>query len=765
VSSGVRRFWHGKACLLLICSCRDQSGEVSSTSDPAGMRQYDASASSSHLTVLDVVHSLDRCSFGHRGLLLDFGDASTEVNVNANLPHLAANEAVEIEGATWLRLRSRSVATSFYWPSILNEPSQQPIYVEARVRGISAHSMSIAIDGRPVGRWPLEKREARITLARTPGLSLEAGPHELSLRLSGGSPTGDEALVDVDWVHLGVGDSLEPYAAPTRQDVLVDPAPGGRSMQALAIRSPGFARCSGWIPADAKFEAYLAVEGDGDADVEARILVDRRAPVVLGTAHVTGAAAWSPWSVPITGLDGAGAIASIEIVVRRSSKGTRVLFGAPMVVETASPTAGADRTANGVLVVVLGSTSARALGPWGGPHSVPALTNLAAVGTTFLANRAPSSLSNAVVASMLTGLPPSALRLDGSLDRLDESITLVSDACRQGGITTAMFTADPTTGAVFGFDRGWDTFVLHDLLEDEPATRVFDDAREWLDAHRADRFFIFIDARGGHPPWDASSEDLKTMAPAGYLGFIDGPRAAEALAKARRHPSRFRDDDRVRAWALHDHALDQHDAALGGLLTELQAVGRDRDTVVIVTGDVGANEGAPVPFTDPDTLDEPVLQTPLVVRWPSWSGVAGHRLDVATSPLDLARTVVQSLGLSSPPDFQGVDLASLATGRVAPAQRPLVATRGTHYSVRWGEYVLVGVGGSELRMCDLSLDPACVADVRGTSPLALESIRRYAPFGWRRHEPPQTVPQASLDGRSLASLVRWGRLTQDAPKQ
>ena len=221
----------------------------------------------------------------------------------------------------------------------------------------------------------------------------------------------------------------------------------------------------------------------------------------------------------------------------------------------------------------------------------------------------------------------------------------------------------------------------------------------------------------------------------------------------------------MRAWALHDHALDQHDAALGSLLTELQAVGRDRDTVVIVTGDVGANEGAPVPFTDPDTLDEPVLQTPLVVRWPSWSGVAGHRLDVATSPLDLARTVVQSLGLSSPPDFQGVDLASLATGRVAPAQRPLVATRGTHYSVRWGEYVLVGVGGSELRMCDLSLDPACVADVRGTSPLALESIRRYAPFGWRRHEPPQTVPQASLDGRSLASLVRWGRLTQDAPKQ
>ena len=129
-----------------------------------------------------------------------------------------------------------------------------------------------------------------------------------------------------------------------------------------------------------------------------------------------------------------------------------------------------------------------------------------------------------------------------------------------------MFTANPTTGAAFGFDRGWDTFVAHDPLENVPATVVFDEAAQWIDAHKAGRFLLVVHARGGHPPWDASPADLKSMPPDGYLGVIEPRRAAEALAKVRKHPGRFKDDDRTRAWALFDHAIDEHDQALGRLL-------------------------------------------------------------------------------------------------------------------------------------------------------------------------------------------------------
>ncbi len=361
-----------------------------------------------------------------------------------------------------------------------------------------------------------------------------------------------------------------------------------------------------------------------------------------------------------------------------------------------------------------------------------------------------------MIASILTGLPPAALELDDGEGRLGDELTTVQEACRQGGVATAMFTADPTTGVVFGFGRGWDNFVAHDPLEDVPGTRVFDDASAWISAHSGERFFVLVHARGGHPPWDATADDLKTMPPQGYLGMIDPRRAAEALAKARKHPARFKEDDRARAWALYDHAIDEHDAALGRLLGSLRAVGRETDTAVIVTGDVAASEGAPVPFGDSDSLDEPILGTPLIVRWPTPNALAGRRVEAYTSALDLGRTVLDSLGLMPPAAFQGVDARSLAQGSVVPGQRPLAATRGARFSIRWGSYVLSGIHEHESRMCDLSLDPACIADVRGTSPLALESIRRFA-LGALSSRPHRRGLRPTLDEHTTAALVRWGR--------
>ncbi|HXN30545.1 MAG TPA: sulfatase-like hydrolase/transferase, partial [Polyangiaceae bacterium] len=574
---------------------------------------------------------------------------------------------------------------------------------------------------------------------------------------------GGDALAEIDWAHVGTDEPGPTYAAPTRGDALIDATVGNRSMRALSLRAPGFVRCSGWIPANATLETSLAAAGGGEADVEAQLLRDRRAPIVLATAQLNGASvAWTPWSVPITGLDGDGALASIQLVAKHASPSTRVLFGAPQIVAAVSSVATAPPPARGVVLVVLGSTSARSLAPWGGPHPATELARLATAGTTFMANRASSSLSTAVVASMLTGLPPQVLHLEDVDARLPQGPTTIAEACRQAGVATAMFTANPTTGPAFGFDRGWDTFVIHDPLEDVAATQVFDDAAAWIEAHNRGRFLVVVDARGGHPPWDASPDDLKSMPPAGYFGLLEPHRAAEALTKARKRPAHFKDEDRVRAWALYDRAVDAHDVALGHLLAATRAAGREDDTAVIVTGDVAASETLSVPFVDGETLDEPLLATPLVVRWPRADGLSGRRVEAPTGPEDLARTVLGALGLVPPPMFQGVDLARVAQGALVPAERPRVATFGGRFAVRWGPFVLVGVREHETRMCDLSLDPTCVADVRATSPLALEPLHRWAMDALApvAHSPfPREA--AVLDQHAIAALVRWGRPTDD----
>ncbi len=710
--------------------------------------------------LVDMTRAVGDCSFGHAGVLVDIGDPSKSSGLHPGSLRAGPEEWVERQGATWLQLRSRALSTTFYWPDIASDPSNPGIYVQARIVGIAARSASVAIDGRTVGTFPLGKGETQWLVARPASpLTLATGEHDLTLHFAGGARGAGEAVAEVEWVHVGTGDSTEPYAAPTRGDVLIDASVGGRSLPALSLRAPGFARCSGFVPADATLETWLATAGEGDADVEARIVRDRHPPIALGAAHVMGGGgAWASWSLPVAGLDGNGELASIELLAKRASKGTRVLFGQPRIVGAAALSAPSSPAARGVLLVVLGSTSARALAPWGGPHAATALTALAASGTLYTANRAPSSLGNAVVASMLTGLAPFEHGLDDPDRSLAEEVTTLQQACRQGGISTAMFTADPTTGAAFGFARGWDNFTAHDPLEDVPATRIFEEAGAWITAHAGERFFVMVHARGGHPPWDATADELKEMPPAGYVGMIDPRRAAEALAKVRKHPARFKEDDRARAWALYDHALDAHDAALGQLLGVLQAAGRESDTLTIVTGDVAANEASGVPFAESDALDEPLLATPLVVRWPRGSTLTGRRIESATSAVDLGRTVLGALGLAAPSAFGGADLGALAEQGLLAGQRPLVATRAERFSVRWGSYVLMGSHEHEARLCDLSLDPACIADVRGTSPLALESIRRFAADALStKAESKSARLRPTLDEHTRAALVRWGR--------
>ncbi|HSY25775.1 MAG TPA: sulfatase-like hydrolase/transferase [Polyangiaceae bacterium] len=757
--------------LLALGSChRSPAGTAEPSLPMTASDVPDASSPAFRPVVLDAARAPETCAFGHRGVLLDFGDSSMTASLGGGSLRLGPDENVEREGANWLRVRSHVVSASFYWPvggGTDAEDASGSAYVEARVRGLRAHAVAVAIDGKTLGTLPLAKGITRIvSLRATPPMTLAVGGHELSLHFVGGPHAGEDALAEVDWVHVGTGELAEQYPAPTHADVVTDTTVGDGSLRALSLRAPGFARCSGFIPADATLEASLATSGGGDADVEARLVLDRRAPVVLGTAHVAGrSAAWSQWSVPITGLEGRGALASLELTATRAPKGTRVLFGTPRVVAAGSVSPAAIAPARNVVVVVIGSTSAKALAPWGGGHAVPEMARVASAGVTFLANRASTSLANGVVASILTGMPPFGRDLEDAEARLASATTL-PEVCRQGGVATAMFTADPTTGAAFGFERGWDAFVAHDPLDDKPGTLVFEEAADWIESHKDGRFFVLVHARGGHPPWDVTPDELKTIPPENYLGIIDPRRAAEALSKARRHPARFKEDDRIRAWALYDHAIDDHDAAFGRLMASLRTAGHEDDTVVVVTSDVAANESVPVPFGDPETLDEPLLATPLAIRWPTAPALAGRRVATSTSPVDLGRTILDALGLRPPSTFEGIDLGALAEGAAVPAERPLLAVRGGRFSLRWGSYVLVGTSERELHMCDLALDPACIADVRGTSPLALESIRRFAmsALPWK-DMPPRLVAKPNMDERTAAALVRWGRAAEEAEGQ
>ena len=207
--------------------------------------------------------------------------------------------------------------------------------------------------------------------------------------------------------------------------------------------------------------------------------------------------------------------------------------------------------------------------------------------------------------------------------------------------------------------------------------------------------------------------------------------------------------------ALQARALGNEDAQLGTLLASLRASKRDIDTMVIVTGDVAMDERSPAPFSEGDISDEAVLSLPLVVRRPG-TGV-GQRVKSPTDSTDIATTVLSAFALTRPRDFIGVDLSDVATQPARHEGRVLVAESESRFSVRRGALVLIGSFDRDVRLCDLSLEPACVTDVRATYPLAYEGLRSSAFELLGDAKTRRAREPAPIDSMTASSLHLWGR--------
>ncbi len=756
--------------VLPSCTCRgDEKRDlppVPTTAPTLGAPPPVAPAKIKPATI-DPLLSPEGCVLGHDGLFLDLGEPALRGRVEPR--DETRTETFEREGASWVRFHDATASVTFF-ATADDVKAADPTLVQARVRGLGARSVVAYVNGKPAATWNLKRGEDTIVGVRGPagGSLLVEGTNELTLRFRGAMKNrGTDALAEVDWIHVGGGDPDPSYSAPTRLDAQTSATLGGVAKQSLSMRAPSFVRCTGWLPEGGHVEVAVGLSGAGEADVDVRVLRDRAEPVVLKRVHVSGAGGWTNESLPLGDVTRGGTLGALELIVANGPKNARVLLGEPKVVAKAPEAVTLSPPARGVVLVVLGELAPKAIALYGGKTSLPELTNLARDGVVFEAHRASSTLGNGAMATLLTGQPPRVSHVDEDDARLPASAVTLSDMARQAGVVAGYFTANPMTGSAFGFGRSWQTFVEHLPTEDGPAVRVFDDAAAWIDAHKSERFLLVVDARGGHPPWDVTNDELKGMPPEDYGGGLDPKHAAELLSKARHVPPmiRFTDADRARAAALYEKAILAHDAALGRLLGALRAADRDKDTTVLVTSDFGVNEAARVPYGDGDPPEEAVLSVPLVLREASHAG-AGTRVTAPTADLDVAPTVLGALGLSASSLFSGTDLR-LAAARGAPDGRPrLATTHGGHFALAWGNFVLAGRQGQRGELCDLSLEASCVADIRTTHPLALDAItRRYqemtratTPAGQVTKDTPAAPREPlTLDPATTAALRAWGR--------
>ncbi len=711
-------------------------------------------------TLVDVVRALPGCDIDHRGPLLDLGTSAMIGRYGWGEGKPAGVTAVEHDGSTWARVTDRKLTVNF----TLTDAS--PIFVAARVVGNGAKSAQVLLDDQPLGTLTFTREQIKIATTGTTTLPVDAGIHALTLHFFGRNRDQD-SLADVDWIRVGVpDDSAMTYGPPTLRDLVAPAAAiGGVPHRSLALRAPGSVRCTVRVPEGAILRASVGVQGTGEGDAEIRVLRDGKKPESLSVLHLESGdhAAWTEVEVPLIAY--AHEVIALELRATQASRGGRILFGDPMVTVTAPPPPPAP-AARAVVIVVLDGVERAELPPWNAAPTpgLPALSDLAATATIFDQHRAPSPLVSAVVASLLTGLPPSALGLSDAAARVPADLTTIAGVARDASVRTAMFTGVPHTFRAFGFAQAWERFVEFAPSSGDPATAPLDSAAAWITevarASSESRLLTVIHARGGHPPWDMTLKEMSTAVPTDYTGMVEPRTAAQLISKLRRGrhaATNVNDADRQRIRSLEQIALAGQDRALGAVITALKTQNLWDTTLLIVTGDGSSGVGALFAEAGElkEPLSEPTLMLPLYIHFPT--GIyAGKRISQPTSVVDLANEALGALSLGFSKQATGRDI-SRAAGGIDEGAAPQIASLDSRYSARWGTLVLEGRYPAPPDLCDLAVDPTCAFNRREKMPIAAGALFRSIIAEQLGSRVPASAREpATIDQDTAAALMVWG---------
>lgn len=343
----------------------------------------------------------------------------------------------------------------------------------------------------------------------------------------------------------------------------------------------------------------------------------------------------------------------LEFTVRGegAQEGTPVWLGAPHVLGTRPEEERPD-----VLLVTLDTLRADALG-----RETPALMAFAAEGLTFEDAWSACNSTLPSHASILTGLAVPTHGVQDNRSRLEASVrTLAQAFADQGYRTGAAVSVHHLEAAYSGLGRGFDLYhrvrrgaVVDGALTLEPVER-------WLEEEDADApLFLWVHLFDPHTPYGPPADFL-----AAYEREHPAPprEAAPPTIEPNQStkPGGFLEGVSNLAHARHLYraGVAYTDLLFGRLLTAFDD--RRPDGVVAVTSDHGEALGERGIWFNHLLCYPEVLQVPLLLRFP---GVAPGTVAARASTLDLAPTLLGSLGLGDPTLLPGLDLLDIARGR------------------------------------------------------------------------------------------------------
>jgi arylsulfatase A-like enzyme/tetratricopeptide (TPR) repeat protein len=381
-----------------------------------------------------------------------------------------------------------------------------------------------------------------------------------------------------------------------------------------------------------------------------------------------------------------------------------------------------------ILLVTIDTLRWDRLGYAGSDVETPNLDRLARSGAIFTDAVAAAPITLPSHASILSGLyPPSHGARFNGIFRVPDGVETIAETFNEAGFATGAFVGAFVLERRFGLEQGFDHY--DDELPDENpvhpvyfaerrAEEVVSRALSWIEAHKQDRFFVWVHVYDPHAPHNA---------PPPY---------------AERYPGRG-----------YEAEVAYTDAALGPLLESVN----DERSAILVVADHGEGLGDHGESTHTLFVYDSTMKVPLVLKAP---GVApGTRVEKQVRSVDIAPTVLELAGLRPKSELDGISLLRRLQSGDGGDLSAYGESYGPLYQFNWAELRFARREGFKYidaprpELYDLRTDPKEMTNLWSDHPPEIgRRLREELEKASKSEKPASTVEVDKETARRLESL-------------
>jgi arylsulfatase A-like enzyme/Flp pilus assembly protein TadD len=395
-----------------------------------------------------------------------------------------------------------------------------------------------------------------------------------------------------------------------------------------------------------------------------------------------------------------------------------------------------------VILITLDTVRADRMGFLGSTKQLtPHLDALARQGIVFEHTYSQAPITPVSHATILTGTYPQFHGVRNFGDRLAPGIPFLPEVLHSQRYRTGAFVSsiilDPNNGFASGFERGFDRYDAGFHREKRGERReasmqrrgevTLSHALEWLGQQHGAPFFLWLHLWDAHDPYNPPEPFRSRFAGAPYNGCI--------------------------AYV---------DATVGKLLDYLRQQGLYDNALIVVAADHGESLGDHGEMTHSIFLYDSTIHVPLVIKLPG-SRQAGQRIAATASLVDLAPTILEAIGMTTPATMQGRSLLPLIGNPNFPDRPSMAVGDHSERSFGWSSLVSLRVGrrlyvrAPRPELYDLSTDPVELKNLYAANrPGAARLNLELENFVKRVSAGAPGASQVGLDERSREKLSALG---------